>query len=73
MRPNGQDRAQVFRRLEQATGLIARHPDYPGKDEAVRLCREDIREHACLTTEQRARLLAILGDDDPDGRSAPSR
>ena len=73
MRPDGHDRAQIFRQLERATGLIAGHPDYPGKDEAVRLCREDILEHSSLTTEQRARLLAILGDEAPPGGPTPSR
>ena len=67
MRPDRYDRAQIFRRLEEATGLIASHPNYPGKDEALRLCREDILEHESLTTEQRTRLLAILGDDGSPG------
>ena len=62
-RPTGPDFGQLFPRLERAAVLIARHPAYPGKEEAVRLCREDIEDHESLTTEQRIRLLAILGDE----------
>src|SRR5690349_13562465 len=32
---------QIYARLERTTNLIARHPDFPGKGEAVSRCRED--------------------------------
>jgi hypothetical protein len=33
-----------FERLVEATGLIARHPDYPGKQQVVDRCVEEIAE-----------------------------
>jgi hypothetical protein len=62
--------AQVYRRLERTTRLIVQHPDFPGKDEAVRRCRDDIEQRfglGELTEEQRTRLQSILrGDILPD-------
>src|SRR3954449_3711248 len=39
-----QDTMQLFYRLERTTSLIVRHPDFPGKAEAIWRCREDIEE-----------------------------
>ncbi len=33
-----------YDRLVLATSMIARHPDYPGKQEVVSLCRQEIDE-----------------------------
>jgi hypothetical protein len=57
------DPGALFRRLERTAGLIARHPDFPGKAAAIAECRNDIERRfsqGMLTVEQRARLLAIL-------------
>ena len=54
-----------FERLEQAIGMIKRHPYYPGKDQIVDDCLRDIDERhrlGRLTDEQRGRLRAILGE-----------
>jgi len=59
---------QLYARLERTTNLIARHPDFPGKAEAVLRCREDIEarfHQGILTVEERTRLLAILDGRDP--------
>jgi hypothetical protein len=64
----GPDPARHFRMLERTADLIARHPAYPGKGEAVRRCREDIEQRfrrGSLTEEQRDRLMAILDEGGP--------
>ncbi len=53
----------VFERLEQVVTLIAEHPDYPGKQEVISECLEDIEERSrqgYLSLEQRFRLDTIL-------------
>jgi hypothetical protein len=60
------DHGQLFRRLERSTILILRHPEFPGKADAIRRCRDDIdsRFHqGMLTGEQRSHLLSILDGD----------
>jgi hypothetical protein len=55
--------APSFERLEQATTIIARHADYPGKQEAVAECVGDIEDRwskGLLTLDQRFRLCATL-------------
>jgi hypothetical protein len=62
-----QDPGQYYRRLERATRLIVRHPDFPGKDETLQRCRDDIEQRFrqnMLTEQQRARLLAILDEGE---------
>ena len=52
-----------YRGLMEVAGMIARHPDYPGKRDAVEECVEDIVERSRrgrLTPSQRDELLAIL-------------
>jgi hypothetical protein len=59
--------AQLFRGLERTIGLIARHPYFPGKEDAVSRCGEEIEQRyrqGMLTDGQRTRLLAILRDTD---------
>jgi hypothetical protein len=54
-----------FERLEQAIGMIKRHPYFPGKEQVVDDCLRDIDERhrlGRLTDEQRGRLRAILGE-----------
>ena len=61
-----------FERLERTTDVIARHPYYPGKHEAVQECLGEIEDHCRqghLSYEQRTRLLAILLA--PEGRISP--
>jgi hypothetical protein len=61
------DHVKLFLRFEQSTRLIARHPDFPGKDETIGRCRCDIDDRfhqGMLTAEQRRRLLSILDGDD---------
>jgi hypothetical protein len=55
--------APSFERLEQATTIIAQHADYPGKQEVVAECMDDIEDRwsrGLLTLEQRVQLCAIL-------------
>jgi hypothetical protein len=62
------DPARLFRLLERTAGLLARHPDFPGKAEAMSRCRDDIKQRflqGILTREQRDRLLAILDAENP--------
>jgi hypothetical protein len=62
------DSAQILRRLEWAAGVIARHPDYPGKSEVLQRCREDIERRfrlGILTDAQRARLHSVLNGEEP--------
>jgi hypothetical protein len=64
---SARDYTQLFRRLERSTTLIVRHPDFPGKAEAIGRCRDDIEDRfhqGLLTDEQRSRLLSILDGDD---------
>jgi hypothetical protein len=52
-----------YQRLERAARLIARHPFFPGKDDAVADCIDDIEERCrlgLLSAEQRSRLIAIV-------------
>jgi hypothetical protein len=54
-----------FERLEQAIGMIQRHPYYPGKEQVVDDCLREIDERhrrGRLTDEQRGRLRSILGE-----------
>ena len=62
------DHWQLYRRLERTASLIIRHPNFPGKGEALNLCRKDVEERylqGMLSDEQRARLQAILNGEDP--------
>ena len=57
---------QEYRGLMRVAGMIARHPDYPGKRDVVEECAEDIVERSHrgrLTPFQRDELLAILSAD----------
>ena len=52
-----------YQGLIRVAGMIARHPDYPGKRDVVEECAEDIVERSHrgrLTPSQRDELLAIL-------------
>jgi hypothetical protein len=52
-----------FGRLATAVERIARHPDFPGKPQAVSLCLEDIERisrEGRITTEQASVLCGIL-------------
>ena len=52
-----------FERLERAVTIIALHPDYPGKHEAIAECLEDIEgrwRRGQLSLQQRLRLLSLL-------------
>jgi hypothetical protein len=52
-----------FERLHESVTIIARHADYPGKQEAVAECLDDIEarwRRGQLTLEQRFRLYAVL-------------
>jgi len=53
----------LFERLEQTATSIIQHPDYPGKNEVVTHCLEDVEDRwqkGQLLLEQRFRLYAIL-------------
>ena len=57
----------AFQRLERAVNLIARHPFYPGKQDAVHDCLNYLEERflqGTLTLEQKSRLIAILLPQD---------
>lgn len=61
--------AEDYRRLEGAAAVVARHVEYPGKQNLVRACLDEV-EGRCrdgrLTLQQRNRLMAILlGGDVP--------
>jgi len=61
-----QDLSEVFRRFERTSLLLASHPDFPGKPEALGRCREDVQERfqqGMLTVDQRTRLMTILGEE----------
>lgn len=63
----GQDTTdREYRGLLRVAGMIARHPDYPGKRVMVEECVEDIVDRSLqgrLTPSHRDELLAILSDD----------
>lgn len=55
--------AHMFNRLEQAMSLIARHPFYPGKQQVIDECLEELGERVrqgTLTVEQHGHLVGIL-------------
>ena len=55
--------APSFERLEQTVTMIARHADYPGKEQVVAECLDDIEDRwrqGQLTLEQRFQLYAVL-------------
>lgn len=64
-----------FEGLVRVVGLFARHPDFPGKSDAVEECVEDIEERSRagrLTPSQRSRLLDILfSEAEGEGSSWP--
>ncbi|HEX8202717.1 MAG TPA: hypothetical protein VF590_19730 [Isosphaeraceae bacterium] len=52
-----------FERLVASARMISRHADYPGKDQAVAQCREDIEDLLLagqITPEQRQVLCDAL-------------
>jgi hypothetical protein len=52
-----------FERLIASAERIARHADYPGKEQAVGLCLEDIDDLAIaerITAEEREALRTVL-------------
>jgi hypothetical protein len=60
--------AKEYQGLVRAVNLIARHPDFPGKRDAVKECVSDILERSIrgrLSPVQRVELLSILLADDP--------
>jgi hypothetical protein len=64
----GHDPARLVRMLERTAEMIAHHPDFPGKGEAVQRCRDEVDQwfrQGVLTEEQRERLLAILDGEPP--------
>jgi hypothetical protein len=71
--------APEYSGLRRVVGMIARHPDFPGKREAVDECVEDIEERSRqgrLSLDQRAELLDILSarraPDEPLGSGSGS-
>lgn len=57
----------TFKRLERTVNLIARHPFYPGKPEAVHDCLDDLEERyrdGSLTHEQKSILVSLLTSED---------
>ena len=57
----------AYERLFEVAGTVARHADFPGKPDAIRTCREDIRERCLrgmLSAEQGDRLTASLSGED---------
>jgi hypothetical protein len=55
--------APSFERLEKSVTIIARHADYPGKNDVVAECLNDVERRwrrGELTSEQRLRLVVIL-------------
>ena len=64
----------TFKRLERTVNLIARHPYYPGKPEAVHDCLDDLEERyrdGSLTHEQKSILVSLLTSED-DNSSEPA-
>jgi hypothetical protein len=64
-----------FERLVESVTLIARHPDYPTKSQALDRCREDVEElirAGRITVAQAEVLLEILDTGSPiEARSNP--
>jgi hypothetical protein len=64
MVPHREDLAMVpFERLERTTELIANHADYPGKQEFIAECLDEVEglwRRGQLSLDQRFRLYAIL-------------
>ncbi|WP_254053298.1 hypothetical protein [Singulisphaera sp. GP187] len=57
----------TFKRLERTVNLIARHPFYPGKPEAVHDCLDDLEDRyrdGSLTHEQKSILVSLLTTED---------
>jgi hypothetical protein len=55
--------AQEYQGLLEVVGMIDRHPEFPGKRDAVNECVEDIVDRSRqgrLTPVQRAELLRVL-------------
>jgi hypothetical protein len=53
----------LYQRLERAVTMIARHPFYPGKQEALDDCVSDLEERSrdgSLTPDQTSKLIALL-------------
>ena len=65
---------QEYHGLVRVVGMIARHPDFPGKQDAVRECVLDIVERSRqgrLTPLQRGELLnVLLTDGSPELKAA---
>ncbi len=64
------DNATYFQKLKGSVTRIARHAFYPGKDEAVELCLEeiqDLRDTGRIDHEQFATLRDVLLGDEPFG------
>jgi len=60
-----------FERLKESTGLIYRHPDFPGKAGVIEQCAEDIGglvDSGRITGEQGAILLDLLAGGHPPGQ-----
>ncbi len=60
---------QEFQGLKRMVTMIAKHPNYAGKQEAIEECVEDIVERSRrgrLTPVQRGELLGILLGSDGD-------
>jgi hypothetical protein len=58
----------LYQRLERAVTLIARHPFYPGKQEALDDCVLDLEERSregSLTPDQKSKLIALLYSEPP--------
>ena len=57
------DNISYFERLVASAERIARHADYPGKEQAMELCLEDIEDLTLagrITAEQRIVLRGVL-------------
>jgi predicted DNA-binding protein len=57
------DNISYFERLVASAERIARHADYPGKEQAMELCLEDIEDLTLagrITAEQRIVLREVL-------------
>jgi hypothetical protein len=62
--------SREYQGLVKAVSMIARHPHFPGKEDAVRECVSDILERSLrgrLSPVQRIELLSILLADGPRG------
>lgn len=55
--------ARYFDRLLETAGLIARHADYPGKQQVIDRCREEVEDltsSGTISTAEAAILQEIL-------------